>query len=308
MEGSNSIQRYVLATVVVISYCLAPLASASPNEEMVKVGVPPFDMSLRYTTSFHAAAFVVKLLTASPLVSVDGDGKTTLLLADQMRTDTDGLAWQFRVRPNIRFSNGNAVTAADVRQSLSFCRTTGWLAEVTTMEVEMRADVHTQPRLWVSITVDPQAARFNVRPRLAAELSHCPVYPRKLVELFGSLYGNGTNFGGVGPYIVTDFRPGRSVTLSPNPHWNAQSRTRSRSTVRLAAAQSDKSALSALRYGSFDIIFLKGDQQVLENARKDETLYVQKCSIYMVVSREGLMFPCAPERGDVRVGYVEHVK
>jgi peptide/nickel transport system substrate-binding protein len=65
----------------------------------------------------RGAPAVAELLAFERLTTNSVDGRTRPRLLEGWQTSADGLAWELRVRPDVRFQDGSPLTAADVKRT-----------------------------------------------------------------------------------------------------------------------------------------------------------------------------------------------
>lgn len=70
------------------------------------------------TDAFSAQSYTMADTIIEPLVDVDATGKWRPWLAKSLKPNTDYTSWTITIRPGIKFSNGEALTAGLVRQNL----------------------------------------------------------------------------------------------------------------------------------------------------------------------------------------------
>jgi peptide/nickel transport system substrate-binding protein len=90
---------------------------AAPSGEF-RILIPARPSSLNPNTQLDESAFLVGRSIFSHLVSINEAGRLLPELAESWSTSDDGLAYTFRLRPNIRWHDGVPFTAADVRWSI----------------------------------------------------------------------------------------------------------------------------------------------------------------------------------------------
>ncbi len=159
--------------------------------------------------------------------------------AERWETSTDGLTWTFHLRPNLRWSNGEPVTAADfvaswrrllsptiaadnayllypVKNAQAF--NSGKLTDPSALGVAAPDD-----RTLV-VTLDHPTPWFA---SLTANVATFAINPRVLAK-FGALDRRGTawtrpgNLVGSGPFTLQDWSPNTRVTVTKNPNfWDA---------------------------------------------------------------------------------------
>jgi len=160
------------------------------------------------------------------LVRYDEQSRLVGDLAEGYDVSDDGRTFTFHLRREVRFANGDAVTAADVKFSLerlllpathaprtwvlekvvgydAFRR--GELAELAGVQV---VDAHT-----VTITLDEPFAPFLSRLTLPGG----SILPRAEVERLGEEFAS--HPVGSGPFVLERYKPSESVTLRANPDY-----------------------------------------------------------------------------------------
>jgi microcin C transport system substrate-binding protein len=226
--------------------------------------VSTFDKYNPYTLKGNAPSFLGDLLFESLLTgSMDEVGVGYGLLAEDVEVAPDGLSATFRLRPQARFHNGDAVTAADVKHSydtlVSKYASPGYatvLADVTGCEV-----------------IDQRTVRFQFKRRdrqMPLVVGGLPVFSTK----WGMEAGKAKPFDQVvndipiasGPYRIGPVRPGKDITyVRDASYWARELPVRrgmnnfDRITVKIY--RDSTAQLEALKAGEFDLIqiFSAGD-------------------------------------------------
>jgi peptide/nickel transport system substrate-binding protein len=65
----------------------------------------------------HGAPALAEILAFERLTTNDADGRTKPRLLEGWSVAGDGLTWELRVRPNVRFQDGTPLTAADIKRT-----------------------------------------------------------------------------------------------------------------------------------------------------------------------------------------------
>ncbi|MGA7776707.1 MAG: extracellular solute-binding protein [Paraburkholderia sp.] len=142
------------------------------------------------------------------------------LLADDIRIAPDGLSTTFHINPHARFSNGDPVTADDVKFSFDTLKS----PQAAPSFASYFADITR------AVVVDPQTIRFEFRehnrelPLLAGGI---PVFSHKW-----GMKPNGTRIPfdqlafekpiASGPYLIESYSNGRTITFRRDPnYWGA---------------------------------------------------------------------------------------
>lgn len=147
-----------------------------------------------------------------------GIGETLVRLNDALKLEpcladtwenTDETTWQFHIRDNVTFSNGNPVTAESVKAALERAVSKNDRAAEYLKIASMEADGQT---LTIR-TAEPNAS-------LLSSLSE-PVFD--IIDLSAGEDNAGTNPVGTGPYKLASFLPERRAELLKNEYyWNGE--------------------------------------------------------------------------------------
>ena len=134
------------------------------------------------------------------------------LLAEDMALAQDEMSITFRLNPKAKFSNGDPVTAEDVKHSWNMLTSKA----ASPLYRAMWADVKG------IVVVDPRTVRFEFKRRnreLHMIVGQLPVFSRK--------WGNGKPFDQIvtdtpiasGPYLVDKAALGKTISYRRNPAW-----------------------------------------------------------------------------------------
>src|SRR4051795_12772498 len=145
------------------------------------------------------------------LYTVGPDGKTLKpWLATSYTKSSDGLTYTFKLRPGVKFSNGQPMTSADVKFSIDDARTQkkGWgyldaaIKKVTTPDPQTVA-FHLKSR-WAPYVADIALFANGIIPKDFAGQSRAEFYKHPM---------------GTGPFMWDSRVVGKSVTFKKNPHY-----------------------------------------------------------------------------------------
>jgi microcin C transport system substrate-binding protein len=211
-----------------------------------------FDKFNPYTLKGVTAPRVGDLLIESLATgSVDETNTMYGLLAEDMALADDRLSMVFRLRPQARFSNGDPVTARDVKYSFDTLKSKAAAPQYQTVLADVKA----------AVVVDARTVRFD----FAQPLRELPLIVGSL-PVFSPKWGAGKPFDklgfdkpiGSGPYLIESFDPGRRVTFKRNPDWWAKDLPVRRGMynfdrIVLRMYADDLVRLEAFKAGEFDI-------------------------------------------------------
>ncbi len=197
----------------------------------------------------------------SQLIEMDANTRPTPGLALSWKA-VSPTEWEIKLRPGVKFHNGDAFTGEDVAYTL---------ARVPTVKNSPGSfQIYTRGVTKVDI-VDPLTLRLTTRsvmPLLPIDLSQVAILPHRLgpdpaTEDFNSL----KNAIGTGPYRITTYRQGDRAELErydgywgDKPHWNH---------VNYRMIPNDSARTSALLAGDVDFIEAVPTAD-LQNLRRDK--------------------------------------
>lgn len=171
-------------------------------------------------------------------------------LAESWTVSDDCKTWTFKMRPGIRFTNGESCDAEAAAYSLrrmarpDIGATLG--APAVWGQYLINSIVEVLGPLTVSITtVLPIADLLDI-------VAAGPILPPRALETPGGPESFAAHPIGTGPWMVVAYRPGVELLLAPNPNcWHTESR--SRVGLRWVAIEAAEDRLAALLSGKVDI-------------------------------------------------------
>lgn len=181
------------------------------------------------------------------LVSYDPSGSAKIEggVADSWKVSADGKTYTFTLRKGIKFSNGDAVTAEDVKFSLD-----RFGDPKINQIMGVLADGYETAKV-----IDPRTVAISLSRPTPTFLDNAAIFPsfivpKKLVEEQGDAFFK--NPVGTGPYKVKEFVSGSHITFERNPYyWEAKKPYLD--TVRFNFATDSNSRLLALTSGEAQI-------------------------------------------------------
>ena len=212
----------------------------STDDNVLTIGATAAPPTLDLVSNAAAAIPQVLLYNVyETLVRVNDSGKLVGLLAKSWKLSDDGLRLTFRLDPNARFASGARVTSAAVKASLERMRGAS-ASPVNQANLAAIKAIHTPDDSTVILDL---SNRDNFLLFNLASTSGVVIDP--------ATKDLATRPQGSGPYVVTEFTPGHSVTLSPSPRpWHEGNRP----TVRFAYYSDPTSQTAALLSGDLDVV------------------------------------------------------
>lgn len=196
-------------------------------------------------------------------IQLNDDGTTELVksLVEDYSVSEDGLVYDFTLRDDVKFSDGTPLTSADVE--FTFTR---MLALEDSMQTDFASAIkgaqavidHETDTLEGFTVVDDTHFQITLGAPFAGYLYQlatpsCSIFSKKNVEEAGEDFGiDPEKTIGSGPYTITDWVRGSSVTLEANPvYWGEQP---SASRVEIGIYDS----------ADMDMAFQKGEIDILD--------------------------------------------
>jgi peptide/nickel transport system substrate-binding protein/oligopeptide transport system substrate-binding protein len=201
---------------------------------------------------------VINLVFAG-LVRLDGNLEVQPDGAESWQVSDDGRVYTFKIRRNLRFGNGDPVTAHDFLYAINraLTPTTGSFSapaqlshiigalDVAEGRAETARGVRVLDDYTLEIELDAPQAFF------LAQLTYPYTFvtPRQLIEQAGDNWVEQAY--GTGPYLVEEWRRGTEIVLTANPHyWRGSPGI---ATIRLPFYATNEEAYQRYRNGELDI-------------------------------------------------------
>jgi microcin C transport system substrate-binding protein len=216
-----------------------------------------FDKFNPFTMRGNAAPGLGLLFESLTTGSLDEVASAYGLLADDIRVAPDGLSVTFHLNPRARFSNGDIVTADDVKFSLDTLKSPQAAPPVQASYADITR----------AVVVDPATIRIEFRNRnreLPLIAGGMPVFSHKW-----GLRADGTRIPfdqlafeepvGSGPYVIEHYSNGRTITYKRDPHyWGADLPVRVGTNnfehIVYKLYSDDVARLEAFKAGEYDVL------------------------------------------------------
>ncbi len=211
--------------------------------------VPTLDPARGYDT----ASWQFEEMLFNTLVDYDDEGNLVPELASDWEVSPDRLTYTFHLRPDVRFTNGRPVVAADVRYSIERVldpRTRSQGAEFFRGIVGAADCTAERCRVSGIETPDPRTVQVRVRdfdPLFLHKLAmpFAAAVPAEEVERWGEDFAR--HPVGSGPFMLHEWAPGQRIVLVRNPDYFVAGVPRLAGVVRLVGVNED---LEWLKYES----------------------------------------------------------
>ena len=241
-----------------------PDTSTSDN----KTSDAPSRTVLRYPLSAignsmdpHPAQQAVDLTVMDPIYEgmfkLRDDGSLDPRLALSYEVSDDGLTYTYKLRPGVKFHNGDPVTVEDIEFSFQRCIDnkwrTSWLANL--VKVEGVSDDT------VVFTLSAPNAVFGT------SMNMVPVLCKKVVENMGTDFSVKASAAGTGPYRFESYDPKAKIVLKANEDYYLEQP--SIETIEFVIITDNAARLMALESGDIDFNGISASDIPVVQANKD---------------------------------------
>jgi ABC-type dipeptide/oligopeptide/nickel transport system permease component/ABC-type transport system substrate-binding protein len=234
-------QIVVVLLTVLVGFLPAPASATADaaSGAAITLGITLEPPHLDPTATSAEATQDVTRNVYEGLTRIASDGTVQPSLARDWQTSDDGLTWQFRLQPGVRFHDGSPLDASVVAFALERARAPASVNPLRDLLKPVRAIVAEDP-LTVRIDLD----------RPVGELPIWLGWGNLAIVHPASAATNTSRPVGTGPFRFREWRKGDSLTIERNPdYWGAPARL-GRVTFRLVPDAS--TAYAALRAGDVD--------------------------------------------------------
>jgi peptide/nickel transport system substrate-binding protein len=226
-------------------------ASASPASKVLRMArnAEPFSPFVPWQIDDNPALFIsVNVYDSLLRTTKDGTGVEPGL-ATKWESTSDGLTWTFTLRDGVKFSDGSAMKASDVKASLDLARNgekSGWKDNYKAIKEITASDDKT-----VKITLSqPYAPLLSVLAMFSGGV--LPAEMAKATD--GKDYDNAQAWKtkGTGAYYVEGWKKGDALVLKRNPnYWKSKPAV---DEVRIEYIPDDNTRMLKLQGGETDLV------------------------------------------------------
>lgn len=220
--------------------------AATPKKDSLVMAISNDVDGLDPQRTVSASTFEVTNNIFDTLVGVKSDGSFEPRLATDWKSSNNGLTWVFNLKPGVKFSNGRALTAADVVYSFN----------------RLKADKSPRKKDFANITKVEATGNlqvtFTLKQQNAAFISSMALPWTAIVAKEADATMK-TQPVGTGPYEVVKWTPQQSVVLKANPYYSVSAKP-SIPNVTFKVIPNPTTLLASLKSGSVDIAGISGDQ------------------------------------------------
>lgn len=168
-----------------------------------------------HKSGFSSMSSIVGKMGAS-LLALNADGKIVPYLAKSWEMSTDGLVWTFFLRHDVKFHNGDPVTAQDWVYTIQRMQNPETVSPNASM-VEPITSIEAVDDYTLKITLDQP---FYQLLNTLAIPSYLGVWSKRAIEEGGDRYGSSeVGVVGAGPYLFKEWVQDERIVLQRNPDY-----------------------------------------------------------------------------------------
>jgi oligopeptide transport system substrate-binding protein len=210
------------------------------------------------------------------LTTLDQQARVIPGCAESWTLSADGRRYTFLLRPNLRWSDGSALTVADfdysLRRALDPTTAFPYAGRLYVIQNAREVSVGRAPLSALGVRiVHPRRLEIVLQqpaPYLLEVLASfgMPV-PRERVEKFGANWIRGANFIVNGPFMLGEWRPNAFIRLNRNPYFYDAANVRADAVMHFPVTQ-PMTALRQFAAGEIDFVLTVPPDQV-DRARRE---------------------------------------
>jgi peptide/nickel transport system substrate-binding protein len=246
---------FVACVAMLLAIALVPIASAQDEGDdlvTLRVGVTQDWDGLNPAVNFAVPSYDVWNLQYATLTDKAADDFATIPgLAESWVASDDGLTYTYTLRDGLVWSDGEPLTAEDIVWNINTARDQGWDNMISIVANIQATAIDDKTVELVSSVPDPKLPTMDVY-----------LVPPQIWEPIATDYDAATQYGGAsedkvgsGPFIVSNFTKGQSVTMEANPSfygWNGEEPPYDRIIYQLF--ENPDAMVAALQQGELDVI------------------------------------------------------
>jgi peptide/nickel transport system substrate-binding protein len=218
--------------------------------------------------AYDSGSFIPIQNCYDTLVGYPVDSISTLVpvLATDWSVSSDGLVYTFNLRKNVKFSNGNPLTAEDVVYTFQRILTMNSPSSGVAWIISQDLDINSVKALDDYTVQFTLTHPFNPFLQTLATVEPSGIVDKETVEAHGGVAANEDNQWmtentvGTGPYVVESWTRGQQVTMVKNPNYWGGWNGRHYDKIVMLLNQQPSTSISAAMSGAATIADIPFDQ------------------------------------------------
>lgn len=221
MKRFSRLMALTLAAVMLLTSCGSdgggggnPSANAGEPRTDLVIGIVNEPTALIPSTAPYDAQSNGRIVdnVYEGLMYVDDDGNIQPNIAESWEISPDGLTYTFHLRNDVKFHNGDTLTAEDVKYTFDECAKAGYSVEITSAFAETIAQDDTTFILKLDTPNAPMLRNIAVARSLY-------VMNKAVAEQLGDKFPVAPVGAGSGPYKFESWESGQNVCLVSNEEY-----------------------------------------------------------------------------------------
>jgi peptide/nickel transport system substrate-binding protein len=202
------------ATVLLSTLLSGHVAAQSATADTVTIALTEEPDTLDPQRTGTQVASMILHYIGDTLVSKDPKGRIVPGVATGWTVSPDGLTYTFRVRPGVKFQNGDPLDAAAVSDSIQRAQDPAMKSPITAGYFDQVASISVSNKTTLVIKLKKPTALFleNLANPFAA------IVDAKAAKSLGTQFGRAPVMSG--PWMVSKWESGTKITLTRNPSYN----------------------------------------------------------------------------------------
>ena len=249
----------VLALGAIVVAALGPAASVHAADPLIlKAGTNQTLQSLNPWNVVEVIDFEVMTLNYDTLVGFGANNEPVPGFAESWTRSADGLTWTFKIRPGMKWSDGQPATSEDARWTMQYVLTATNAKPPATLGLGYLEPYQTAAGVTAVSAPDPTTlvvtSQYN-NPLLLQ--SYVPILPAHIwskldPKVAATTFQNPVPIVGTGPYQAVEYKPGQFVRLARNPnYWGHQGAA---DQVVITTFKSEDTMIQALKTADLDYV------------------------------------------------------
>lgn len=210
-------------------------------------------------------------LIQSTLLTYDKDFNLQKDLAKDYKLDEERLVWTVKIKEDVKFSDGKALTAEDVVFTFEKAKGSASLVDLTNLKEIEKLDDYT-----IQFTLDKPNSTFT------NQLTNIGIVPK---HAYSDSYKD--NPIGSGPYKMVQWNKGQQVILESNPEYYGKKSIFKKLTLLFL---SEDAAFAAARAGQVDVVYVP-------STYADRSVNGMELKVVKSVDNRGIIMPFVPDEG-----------
>jgi peptide/nickel transport system substrate-binding protein len=245
MRGPRIAAAVALTATAAIT-CATPAASAAPGPTLT-IAAGQISTLNPFLAYFDSELNILGSIYPS-LYQYDADNNPVPYLAESATTSPDHLTWTFRIRPGLKWTDGQPITAKDAAWTFNLIMTSNDPAIVNAPLVTNFASVSAPND--ATLIIRTKAPQANM-PYVSITITGIPIVPQHIWESkvrgLGKYLNNDYPVVGYGPFILSGYKTDQYATLEANKDFYEG--TPKIGKLILQYFQNDDATIAALRAG-----------------------------------------------------------